>query len=195
MIQPSSATPRPPLEHSPRSPWREGRLPRTIPRAVAAATVAVLILAGCSTLPSAHSAGAPSSRALVSESGSAGEATTSAVPVPHDRAASAAPTRADGVGLAVEATRLFCRPRVSRARWIGDLDRVLTLEAAAVYATVDPARVQCSRVGQPAQAGEGDRFTQLVTVPTNTSPCRVFLSRTSLSAPWLVFRITPTGTR
>lgn len=195
MSKPSSGSCRPRLERSPGSVWRPGRVPWRTRGAGAAAMAAVLTLAGCSALPSEGSAGVPWSRAVVSESQSPADKTTAAGPVPHDRQASATAARFDGVGLAVEATRLFCRPRVSRARWIADLDRVLTLEAASVYATVDPARVQCSRVGQPARAGEGDGFTEVVTVPTDTSPCRVSLSRASLSAPWLVFRITPTGPR
>lgn len=194
MSKPSSATALPPLERSPGSLWRARRVRWSTRGAGAAAMVAVLTLAGCSTLPPAAPVDVPSSRAVVPESGSPGGAATNAVP--HDRQVSAAATaRVDAVELAVEATRLFCRPRVSRARWLGDLGRVLTLQAAAVYATVDPARVGCSRVGQPARAGEGDGFTQLVTVTTNTSPCRVLLSRASLSAPWLVLRIIPAGTR
>lgn len=196
MSKPSSAAPRPPLERRLGSLWQDRRVPWRTCGTAAAAMVAVLTLAGCSTLPTARPVDVPSSRAVLSDSESPDATRTGAIPVPHDRPASAPATaRADAVELAVEATRLFCRPRLTRERWVGDLDRVLTLQAASVYATVDPARVQCSRVGQAARAGEGDGFTQLVTVPTDTWPYRVSLSRASLSAPWLVFRITPTGTR
>lgn len=175
------------------SSWRPGRASlRRAAGTAAAAAAAALVLAGCSTgsevqsgpvevrssgLPSSYGAPAGSS-AMHDRQGST---TTSAQP--------------DAVQVAVEAIRLFCRPRLRQTRWIADLDRVLTLEAASVYATVDPARVQCSRVELPARADEGDGYTQLVMVPTDGSMYRVTLSKSSLSQPWLVFRIAPAPAR
>ena len=111
----------------------------------------------------------------------------------HDRQTSATPAVIATLDTAVAAAKRFCRPELSKSRWFADLSPLLTLEAASVYATVNPARVQCSRVVLPARKDEGDGFTQVITVQTDRSPYRVVLSRSSLSDPWLVFRITPVG--
>ena len=112
---------------------------------------------------------------------------------PHDRRTSSTPEAIAPLNTAVAAAERFCRPALSESRWFADLSPLLTLEAGSVYATVDPARVQCLRVVLPAHKDEGDGFTQVITVRTDRSPYRVTLSRSSLSDPWLVFRITPAG--
>jgi len=89
------------------------------------------------------------------------------------------------------AMRAFCRPRLTRPVWIADLDRYLTLAAASAYATVQPSRVACTRVTATAHQGEGDDFTQLVTVRTDAGLYRVTVTRASASGRWLVFRIAP----
>lgn len=157
--------------------------------AAAGGAALLLTLTGCSSTPDT---GAASPRP-------AAEPTPSATPVPHGSAPEgAAPdgagqsTRA-GLAVAAHATGLFCRPTVSRSKWISDLDAELTLEAAAAYRTVDPARIPCRKVTGPAEAVTGDDYTQLVTVPTDAGRYRVTLSRSSPTASWLVFRITPEG--
>jgi hypothetical protein len=173
--------------------WRPSRASlRRAAGTAAAAAAAALVLAGCSTGFEVQSGPADMQSSALPFSYRA-PAGSSAL---HDRQASTTTSaQPDAVQVAVEATRLFCRPRLRQTRWIADLDRVLTLDAASVYATVDPARVQCSRVELPARAVEGDGYTQLVMVPTDGSVYRVTLSKSSLSQPWLVFRISPAPPR
>ena len=153
-----------------------------------AAALLLLVLTGCAPhLPEKNpfdsSAASPSSAApgTVLDSG------------PHDFQGSATSAAADPLDLGLEAVRRFCRPLLPEAQWIAELYPLLTLEAASQYATVDPGRVQCSMVLTPARANEGDGFTRIVTVRTDRSSYRVVLSRSSLSAPWLVFRIALSG--
>jgi hypothetical protein len=87
--------------------------------------------------------------------------------------------------------RSFCHPERSQQAWIVSLDPYLTVTAASVYATVQPARVACTRVTAAAHPGEGDDFTRLVTVRTDAGPYRVTVTRASASERWRVFRIAP----
>ncbi|MFD1722422.1 hypothetical protein [Amnibacterium endophyticum] len=165
-------------------------------RVIATAGVLLFGLTGCTPSLANRSESAPK--------GSASTGTAEAEPLESPSGSSSGlhdlePTRSATAGgvlqIALTAMSQFCRPRLSAARWIAGMDPFLTLEASSVYATVDPARVQCSHVTPPARLVEGDGFTQVVTVQTDRSPYRVTLSRSSLSEPWLVFRIAPSGTR
>jgi hypothetical protein len=87
--------------------------------------------------------------------------------------------------------RSFCHPERSPQAWLAGLDPYLTLAAASAYATVQPSRVTCTRVTATARLGEGDDFTQLVTVRTDAGIYRVTVTRASAAEGWLVFRIAP----
>lgn len=162
-------------------------------RVVAAAGVLLFGLTGCTPSPADRSDSAPQGSSPVPTAGAPRLSSPSGSSSPglHDLE----PTHSAVIGgvlqIAVEAMGRFCRPRLSAARWIAGLDPFLTLEASTVYASVDPARVQCSRVAPPAQLVEGDGFTQVATVQTDRSAYRVILSRSSLSDPWLVSHIAP----
>lgn len=153
-----------------------------------AAAMLVLALAGCAPHLPEKSPIEPAASAQ-----SRAEPPTGSKHSPHDRQTPATPEATAPLNTAVAAAKRFCRPELSDSRWFADLSPLLTLEAASVYSTVNPARVQCSQVVLPARKEEGDGFTQVVTVRTDRSPYRVTLSRSSLSDPWLVFRITPAG--
>ena len=146
-----------------------------------AATALVLALSGCAVQQP------PETGVSIAETPRA-----TATGSPHDWSMPSATSPAEGTSaLAAVAMRAFCRPQLTRPVWIADLDRYLTLAAASAYATVQPSRVVCTRVTAAAHAGEGDGFTQLVTVPTDAGLYRVTVTRESVAERWLVFRIAP----
>ena len=120
-------------------------------------------------------------------------ATPSVVAVPHDAVPSATAGNdvAEAAHTAGAALRAFCQPRRSPSAWIAGLDPWLTMSAAAVYATVDPARVPCSRVTDAGHAAAGDAFTRVVVIPTDAGRYRVTVSRQSTTAPWLASQLVP----
>ena len=162
---------------------RRPALARRLRHAVSgsAATALVLALTGCAVQQP------PETGVSIAET-----AQTTSTRSPHDWSMPSATSSSEGTSaLAALAMRAFCRPQLTRPVWIADLDRYLTLAAASAYATVQPSRVACTRVIATAHSGEGDDFTQLVTVPTDAGLYRVTVTRALASERWLVFRIAP----
>lgn len=177
------------------TPSRRGvRVRRRELQSAAAGLVLVLGVCGCAPSATAH----PSENTSRMTTGTS--STSPLVPgdtaAPHDQELTSSPAPMAGTNaLASAAMRSFCHPERSQQAWIASLDPYLTLTAASVYATVQPARVACTRVTAAAHTGEGDDFTQLVTVPTDAGHYRVTVTRASASARWLVFRIAPVTAR
>lgn len=111
---------------------------------------------------------------------------------PHDDIPTSSSTPSVQVtALAGRVVERFCRPTLSRQKWIAGLDPFLSLAGADAYSTVDPSRVACTRVTGSPRAGVGDEYTRVVTVPTDVGPYRVTVTREAVSDPWLVFRVAP----
>lgn len=160
--------------------------------AVVLGAVMASVLTGCGSSPQTDSGHTPDDPVSVPRHAKT-PSPDSSVTGPHDRESTHKDLQDDAVEIALQAMGRFCRPQLSPADWISGLDPLLTLEAASAYATVNPARVRCTRTAPPARLLEGDGFTQVVAVPTDGSAYRVTLTRSSLSDPWLVSRITPAG--
>lgn len=170
-----------------------GRGVRVCRRELQSAAVGLLLLLGvCGCAPSATAHAGENASRTANTAPSAVTVVPDETAVPHDQelTSSAAPTAGTDV-LASAAMRSFCHPERSQQAWIAGLNPYLTLAAASAYATVQPARVSCTRVTAIAHPGEGDNFTQLVTVRTDAGPYRVTVTRASASERWLVFRIAP----
>ena len=162
-------------------------------RALQSAAVGLLLLlgvCGCAASATAHAAENPSRTANATSRASTVVPGGTAAPHDQELKSSEAPTAGTDV-LASAAMRSFCHPERPQQAWIAGLDPYLTLAAASAYATVQPSRVACTRVTATAHPGEGDGFTELVTVPTDAGLYRVTVTRASASERWLVFRIAP----
>ena len=172
---------------------RSGRGVRVRRRELQSSAVGLLLLVGvCGCAPSAiaHPGENPSRTANATSRASTVVPEETAAPHDQELASSASATAETDV-LASAAMRSFCHPERPQQAWIAGLDPYLTLAAASAYATVQPARVACTRVTATAHPGEGDDFTQLVTVRTDAGLYRVTVTRASASERWLVFRIAP----
>ncbi len=149
-----------------------------------------LLLGVCGCAPSATARAGENGSRTANASPSISTVVPDDTPAPHDQEKASSPSPSAGTNsLATAAMRSFCHPERSRQAWIAGLDPYLTLAAASAYATVQPSRVDCTRVIATAHSGEGDDFTQLVTVPTDAGLYHVTVTRASASERWLVFRI------
>ena len=171
-------------------PLRRGvRVRRRELQSAAVGLLLLLGVCGCASA-TAHAGENPSRTANATSQASTVVPGETASPHDQELTSSAAPTAGTDV-LASAAMRSFCHPERSQQAWIAGLDPYLTLAAASAYATVQPARVACTRVTATAHPGEGDDFTQLVTVRTDAGLYRVTVTRALASERWLVFRIAP----
>lgn len=171
---------------APTSSRRDVRVRRRELQSTAAGVLLLLGVCGCAPSATGH-AGENASRTEKATS-SASTVVPDKTAAPHDQElTSSAGTNT----LASAAMRSFCHPERSPQAWIAGLDPYLTLAAASAYATVQPARVACTRVIAIVHPGEGDDFTQLVTVRTDAGLYRVTVTRASATERWLVFRIAP----
>lgn len=159
-------------------------------QSLAVGLLLLLSICGCAPSATAHPGENPSRTAKATSRASTIVPDETAAP--HDQEPTSSPSpSAQTNALASAAMRSFCHPERSQPAWIAGLDPYLTLAAASAYATVQPARVACTRVTATAHPGEGDDFTRLVTVPTDAGRYRVTITRASASERWLVFRIAP----
>lgn len=175
---------------APTSSRRDVRVRRRELQSAAAGLLLLLGVCGCAPSATAH-AGENASRTAKTTS-SASTVVPDETAALHDRELTLSPSPSAGTNaLASAALRSFCHPERSQQAWIAGLDQYLTLAAASAYATVQPSRVACTRVTATVHPGEGDEFTQLVTVRTDAGLYRVTVTRASTSERWLVFRIAP----
>lgn len=159
-------------------------------QSAAASLVVLLGVCGCAPSATAHAG------ENASQTANTAPPAVTAVPdetaAPHDQELTSSASATAGTDvLASAAMRSFCHPKRSQQAWIAGLDPYLTLAAAFAYATVQPARVACTLVTATTHPGQGDDFTQLVTVRTDAGLYRVTVTRASASERWLVFRIAP----
>lgn len=101
-------------------------------------------------------------------------------------------SRAAAVTAAGAVMTAFARPDLDAAAWTAGLQPLLTPEAAADYAYVDPATVPATAVSGPGVLVEdASAYVAGVDVPTDVGVYRVVLSRSDATAPWLGERVTP----
>ena len=166
---------------------------RQLRHTVLLATGALLGVSGCSASPSNLTS--PSSGARVPTAANVVVSPSSRPPTDAG-ASSDSSAVAASVGAAEQALTAYCRPHLTRARWLDALSPYLTQDAAAAYATVDPARVACSGRRGAGRVVEGDAaFTMRVAAGTDAGTYTVWLSRPGVGRPWLVDRFVPPGRR
>ena len=155
---------------------------------LAAASIALTACAGtpadspASTEGSARTPSTTPSAPLPDSTGSTGHAEPS-----WDAASRRAATAAGD-----EIMTAFARPRLSEEAWWAGLEPLLSTEARALYAAVDPANVPANAVtGKGKLLDEASAYIARVQVPTNIGRYTVVLSRDSVNAEWQGERITP----
>lgn len=104
------------------------------------------------------------------------------------------PSRTAAADAATTAMTAFARPSLDYATWWGELEPLLSADAAQDYAYVDPANIPATQVTGPATlADETSAYVARVIVPTDVGDYVVVLSRSDGAAAWLVTRLTPPG--
>lgn len=92
---------------------------------------------------------------------------------------------------ATTAMTLFARPHVDHDTWWSDLEPLLTDQARADYAYVDPAVIPAHTVGQARLVDESSAYVAAVEVDTDVGAYTVTLIRQTGDSPWLASRFTP----
>ena len=116
-----------------------------------------------------------------------GEAVT-VQPVPEWNQAS----RSSAIAAAEQAMTAFARPSLDYDTWWAELVPLLTQQATADYAYVDPGNIPASRVTGSGELVEvTSAYVANVEVPTDAGTYTLVLSRANAAAPWLASRFTP----
>lgn len=101
-------------------------------------------------------------------------------------------SRAAAAAAGEEVMRAFARPDLDHESWWAALEPLLSSEAQADYAYVDPANIPAREVtAEPSVREDTSAYIAHVTVPTDIGEYTVLLSRQDANAPWLAERITP----
>jgi len=105
-----------------------------------------------------------------------------------------ATSRKAATAAATTAMTAFAQPGLGYDEWWAVLEPLLSAQAQADYAFVDPANVPAKAVtGAARLVDESSAYIAHVSVPTDAGVYTVVLSRIDAGAPWLAERITPPG--
>lgn len=101
-------------------------------------------------------------------------------------------SRAAAAAAGEEVMRAFARPDLDHESWWAALEPLLSSEAQADYAYVEPANIPAREVtAEPSVREDPSAYIVHVTVPTDIGDYTVLLTRQDANAPWLAERITP----
>lgn len=161
--------------------------------AILAVTVSIAGLSACSAqadvTPAATSSAGPTAPAPTESAPADGLSDGIDIPQadPADEKSIAA-----AVTVAEKLMTAFARPDVDETTWINGLYPYLTQAAGTAYAGTIPAKVPVNEVTGPGSVVDGaTEYALLVTVPTNSGPYVVSLTRQAPTDAWLADRLTP----
>ncbi len=100
-------------------------------------------------------------------------------------------SRASVVSAGVRAMELYARPKITQARWYGDLAVLMTDQAKADYAYVEPQAIAATAVSSGGVlVDDTSAYVGHVSVPTDVGVYAVMLIRQSATDPWLISKFT-----